>query len=453
MNPLIENYVDTLHRTHMDNARSCYQAVYGPNSANTISPITNLIFELFLFNSLYSVDWDSTFKEDSLTFFDTGRDGPSEPKKQREFIKACKHRIDSSTQFVLADAFSPLAGHLTSDRDWMRVQPDDRITTELGEKFFRDIVWIANTAQERSLFADKVTFKAIDSCTYFVYLVRNNIFHGQKRLGEIYDRDHLKRLSIYDLFIRCVNSMFFKLMGKPDFGSVYAQYPIRLCHSEQSSFEIPVDKVAHLAFSKRALKPLDSYLHWLLSRECLLTSHFDIPRGIMFYPSAGNDLLFPLIVGLPYCDEFHFFDQSLQYVAQRVIQTLRILGVRPQDVDATRSGSKVCLEFELFGFRRRIWLRREDNLSFLNEQTPIRFYFHRGDSNGEGGSDQNWDGSLLQELVARADERGLLVVTDGQPGGLTSACRNRLREVLLPAVHLPNIFYVGTLHKNEADLE
>ena len=54
----------------------------------------------------------------------------------------------------------------------------------------------------------------------------------------------------------------------------------------------------------RMLKPEDSMLHWKLFR-----SNEDVPhlsadrRRAMFYPSAGKDFFFPLLVGLPYCTD------------------------------------------------------------------------------------------------------------------------------------------------------
>lgn len=446
MNYEIENFIDMLHRTHLDNAQTCYQAMHGPRGPSSISPITNLIFELFLLNSLYSVDWQTSCDRDQLVFFDTGRDGPSETKKQRELIRFCRERCKKMDPSILADAFSPLAGHLSGERSWMRVQSDERITMELGERFFRDIEQLATGAIERRLEPTKSTFEFIESCSYFTYLVRNNIFHGQKRLGEIYDRKHVRRLSIYDLFVRCVNSLFFLAMGRKEYGSVYAQHPMQI-HCGDKLFEINVDEVSRLAFGRGQLKVGDAFLHWKLSQIDTFKPSKETPKGVLFYPSAGYDLLFPLIVGLPHCDEFHFFDQSVQYVSQKVIQNLSHFGVRSRDVVETCSDGKRCLEFDLFDVRRRIWLRREDNLNFLKEQTPIRFYFHRGDSSGEGGSAQNWDGVLLQELVARSDDRGILVISDGVPGGLDAEYGRQLNQISLPTFRDSNVYFVGLLSR------
>ncbi|MFN9853467.1 MAG: hypothetical protein ACK57P_16760, partial [Planctomycetota bacterium] len=418
MNYEIQNLIETLHRTHLDNAMTCYQAMHGRRQTTSISPITNLIFELFLYNSLYSVDWRATCDRDQLTMHDTGKDGPSETKKQRELLKFCRERCQRLPPSVLANAFSPLAGHLSGDRDWMRVQSDERITVELGERFFRDIEQLAHRALDGRLEASKTTFEWIENCTYFTYLVRNNIFHGQKRLGEIYDPSHMRRLSIYDLFVRCVNSMFFLVTEKNEYGSVYAQYPIRICCGNENQ-EIPTDVVSKLVYSRNTLRSHDSFLYWRLSQLAAFNPQQATPKGLLFYPSSGYDLLLPLIIGLPYCDEFHFYENGSRYDTRRAAATLMSLGVRSSEITETHDENELALEFNLLGGGRRIVLHMQDNLEFLQSGLPIRFYFHRGDSRGEGGSNQEWDGDLLEELLSRSDDRGMLILTEGEPGGLS----------------------------------
>lgn len=443
----LENYIDMLHRTHLDNAKSCYQAINGPSRAITISPITNLVFELFLFNSLYSVDWTASSEAKSLVYFSTIKRSLREKEKQHLLLEYCQSRSTQSDCVRISKAFSPIAGYLDSDESWKVIESDGRINREMGEKFFQEVRWIAERAAEQKLIADDNTFDKIKSCTDFIYLVRNNIFHGQKKLGEIHDRNHLKRLSIYDLFIRCVNSLFFLVMGESDFGSLYAQYPIRIVTTERSPLEISVDQVSRLTYQAMELKLFDSFLHWQLSKVPDLSPVSGAPKGVLFYPSAGRDLLFPLILGLPHCDEFHFFDRSIRYQRLNFRHLLQPLGVLQHEIDTTTRDDQTVVKFRFADVNRRILLRKQDNMSFLEEQTAPRFYFHRGDSNGEGGSDQNWDGELIQELVSRSDERGLLVVTDGKPFPVYEEYRNQLQAVCLPSSRSTEIFYAGILHK------
>jgi hypothetical protein len=446
MNYDIQNLIETLHRTHLDNAMTCYQAMHGRRQTTSISPITNLIFELFLYNSLYSVDWRATCDRDQLTMHDTGKEGPSETKKQRELLKFCRERCQRLPPSVLSDAFSPLAGHLSGDRDWMRIQSDERITLEMGERFFRDIEQLAYRALDGRLQSSKTTFEWIENCTYFTYLVRNNIFHGQKRLGEFYDPGHMRRLSIYDLFVRCINSLFFLVMGQSEYGSVYAQYPIRVdCGLEK--LELVTEDVSRMVFGKHTLRETDSFLHWRLSQSALFQPLPAAAKGVLFYPSAGLDLLFPIIVGLPHCDEFHFFDNKSRYDFRRASGILSSLGLGTSEISETRIEHGVVLEFTLVGVARRVVLHMQDNMEFLQSRLPVRFYFHRGDSRGEGGCDQEWDGELLGELLSRSDDRGMFVLTDGQPGGVNSRYERLLQKLTVPMSRWEYSYYAGQLRK------
>ena len=58
------------------------------------------------------------------------------------------------------------------------------------------------------------------------YLVRNSIFHGSKPLGKTYDEDQKRRLEVYDLFLKCITSLFFLVAGRKPVASDCVQLPI-----------------------------------------------------------------------------------------------------------------------------------------------------------------------------------------------------------------------------------
>ena len=61
-----------------------------------------------------------------------------------------------------------------------------------------------------------------------MYLVRNNIFHGSKSIGEIYERDQRRRIEVYDIFLKCLVSLFFLAVDKTPVGADYVQLPVRI---------------------------------------------------------------------------------------------------------------------------------------------------------------------------------------------------------------------------------
>lgn len=105
-----------------------------------------------------------------------------------------------------------------------------------------------------------------------------------------------------------------------------------------------------------------------------------------------------------------------------------------------------CLEFEFDSVTRRAWIVHEDNTAFLTKDIPLAFYFHRGDSPGEGGSDQRWDSDLLPQLLAKADrEIGCRILTDGEPGGLLEEIASKCQKVSLPNSHRERDYFFGVI--------
>lgn len=213
-----------------------------------------------------------------------------------------------------------------------------------------------------------------------------------------------------------------------------------------SQIEVPLTKVNRLLMLKM-MKPEDSMLHWKLFR-----SNQDVPnlssndRRALFYPSAGKDFFFPLLVGLPFCTDFFFYEEARhrdgKIVLRRAIREL-VPNVECNELDASENE---CLEFEFDSVARRAWIVHEDNTTFLEKDIPIAFYFHRGDSPGEGGSGQSWDSELLPQLLAKSDpDIGCRILTDGEPGGLLDDVAVKCQRVSLSSSHRGRDYFYGVV--------
>ena len=440
----IDNFIESIFESHLDNAQNLYLVKKtGHNLPRVVSPLTNFVFEYFLFNSLYSVDWPASMSKREIV--DHPRDkvvdsavsgsgaeqdndaGFSEAKQQRAFLKFCRGKLNTLDANGISNAFLPLAGLGDLSDTWTDITPDKRISAWKGEQFFRKIKELGELAKEGEIVANKATFKSIETCCNFVYLVRNNIFHGAKSLGEIYEPKQAKRFAVYDLFVRCLNSLFFLAVGKKTHGSAICPLPI--VHGDGSSaIDLTLQDVFQ-AIADNQLKPEDSFLHWKLFRSDNPSSSCNVGiKRALFYPSAGKDILFPIIVGLPYCTDFYFYEINPR-VAPNLTKVSRILKKSIRKVDLGKSNCD-SYEFEFASITRRIWVVRKDNTDFFEVDVPLAFYFHRGDSQGEGGADQLWDSELLERLVAKSHpETGLHILTDGKPGGLNKDTQSKLTQV------------------------
>lgn len=440
-----QNFVDLIHQSHLDNAQNLYTAKRigrGPVS-RSVSPLTNFVFEYFIFNSLYTVDWVSSVSSGALK--ELPRDGDfSETKQQRAFLNFCKEQLKCSGPEKAIEAFLPLFCLDDLMGSWTTVSADSRISAEDGQKFFGNIAELGELANRGELKPTKDHFKLINNCCYFVYLVRNNIFHGSKSIGEIYDPSQARRIGVYDMFVRCLNSLFFIVCGKKEHGAALTQLPI-LQSVGDAKINLTIQEVFELVIQS-SLKSEDSFLHRKLLHDGLLSPTVaPSSPSALFYPSAGDDVLFPLIVGMPCCTDFFFFNES-PIRLDRIKLGLRKLDIHLNSV-ATETDDSRCYSFSLGAIERRIWLMERDNLDFLYTAIPVSFYFHRGDSTGEGGSNQRWDSELLPSILERApSDVGLRILTDGEPGGLDAGIKSQLEQVCPASSHRRRDYFYGVLH-------
>lgn len=126
-------------------------------------------------------------------------------------------------------------------------------------------------------------------------------------------------------------------------------------------------------------------------------------RASLFYPSAGRDFVTPVLLGLPYCTQFYFFERSpvssckgkppealhsLCYILRKNINGVDIQLDFPRHPWYTKEDDADCLDFKYNGVPRRIHWMHADNTEIFKKNIELQFYFHRGDSQGERGSDQ-----------------------------------------------------------------
>lgn len=459
----VKNFIGSLHHSHIENAKQVFSAKSAGRDPHIVSPFTNFVFEFFLYNSLYSVDWEKTHSENQLTYHlrqSISEDvvcnqNVTETQMQSAIEKFCKQRCKVIDREILTDAFLPISGLDGLSDAWTLITPDSRVSSEEGQHFFRRIAEIGQLLRAGSFKPTNDNFKLICNCRRFVYMVRNNIFHGAKSLGEISDPDQARRIEVYDLFMRCLNSLCFLALGETSHGAELSQLPIILKIGDSSKTFSVAD--VYKLLSSRRLKSEDSMLHWKLFRDQKV--FHPITSGVrrcLFYPSAGTDFLFPILVGLPYCTDFFFYDTGRERHSRcnkQLADVIRLFGQDPCITEtewrAAPCGESHCVAFTYQSIPRRAWIIHKDNLTFFSQDVPLSFYFHRGDST-EGGASQNWDSDLLPQLLSRADkETGCHVLTDAEPGGLLDSIAANCTRIRLSNSHRHRDYYYGCFRSDE----
>lgn len=440
----VENLLSTLHKAHCDNARQAYYAKrYGGRSHSTM-PATSFVFEFFLFNSLYQHDWQTSIEHRDLKSWSVEK--LKELQQQVRFEKFIRSQCQSRPD-IIKRAFSPVAQLEDLDGEWTTIIPDSRINREHGRSFFkklsrmRDLLCANDPPNPTGSF-----FKLIGDCRYFVYLVRNNIFHGSKSIGEIYEREQRRRIEVYDIFLKSLVSLFFLAVDKTPVAADFVQLPIRIRSWNGDVINIGQSDIADLVASG-FMKPEDSRLIPEFISQRSLPLRQSGPRDSLFYPSSGRDYLTPLLLGLPYCSQFFFCDVGRCHGTRSLDEHLcRHLRVRPE---RSNSGDGESVVFHYDGIQRIIRFVSGDNMRFLNSDVDLSFYFHRGDSSGEGGAGQKWDSQLFPDLCSKVADAGICqILTDGEPGGLHKGVANAMQKITIPNSHRRRDYYIGQVTRD-----
>jgi len=306
--------------------------------------------------------------------------------------------------------------------DWTAVKADTRVDENRGRQFF------SNIAKLKSILLKEVSdenyesaFNAIKQCQGFVADVRNNIFHGSKSLGETFEVNQKRRLEVYEAFLRSLMSLFFlAVQGRSDVcvAADVAQVPLALHWPSGSPVRFGPSKLIQLV-AKGFMKQEDSrLLSVLIAKEFYSASEWR-PTGALFYPSAGSDYVTPLLVGFPYCNDFYFYDTQKTCTREKKLKDAAKIAFRGSFEWKLEKEHDGTFSLSLNGENRTIYLVSEDNERFLSRDVALSFYFHRGDSWGEGGSGQQWDSVLIKRLLMMIPEgESCRVLVDGEPGGV-----------------------------------
>jgi hypothetical protein len=108
------------------------------------------------------------------------------------------------------------------------------------------------------------------------------------------------------------------------------------------------------------------------------------------------------------------------------------------------AGDRHYFDFEFNGIPRRLHWVHTDNVAFLQENVELAFYFHRGDSWGEGGSGQQWDSELLPELLKMIPKGSYCVyLTDGVPGGFENQPSSEVFDLHVPFIERGRTYHCG----------
>lgn len=182
---------------------------------------THFIYAFFVFNTLYSIDWEQSFEAGDITKVPKREvidyEGKKHMVEERETTKQQKYldfctKDDRFVQLYKRFFIKMILGKQNNDdihESLSHISPKvikgkAKANKEYIKKF-TDII-------DELVFEGKIDRKRIDKMLDFVYKVRCNVFHGSKTVEDMQEFWQQERLDIYASIVIALNQMVFSYL-------------------------------------------------------------------------------------------------------------------------------------------------------------------------------------------------------------------------------------------------
>ncbi len=213
----MEELLKDLHRLHLVTKDFNHIIEYEHGSWKMFEP-SRFVYSFFAFNTFYNFDWQTTIDTKTLSNFpkiekDGKEQEPSEGTKYKALIDFIfKYATEEDKANFISFVKRPNRRENPTPNNVLincidGITPDNRITESEREAFKKEFKKLIET---ETLLQGKLKNEIIR----FIYLVRNNIFHGTKTTIEMSDKNQRKRLEIYSNILIATNELLFKILNR-----------------------------------------------------------------------------------------------------------------------------------------------------------------------------------------------------------------------------------------------
>ncbi|TJX13002.1 hypothetical protein E9840_11270 [Tissierella creatinini] len=406
---------------------------------------SRFVYAFFAFNSFYSINWEESQNQKELVNWDSN--DMSETKKIREmqkyifsyYVKEGQSKKDKeNAEKELGDKFILIVNNYlgVNIKDRFSILDniilDKRVNESERDKFLRSISKPVNEGY--------LSKKIWDNILYFIYLVRNNVFHGSKTITHMSGSEQIERFKIYTAILLATNELLFEVI-EDNFEWINEDKRKRIVidnnqNSEQQVIKASLDETL---YSKYKIK---------------------VPEGILFYPCCGDDTFEPIKLFIDTVSEYHFVDTRLSIllpilectpgraneetlrpqgfserhiIPSSIIKSLDMRGIEQRKLNNKAIDQLKELDIEIVGriynetrTEKQEWIyapdddqriqvcrHKQNGLVKFMDFDKIAVFFFRGDSIGEGGSGQGWLQVKIFDLIIGKLVDGGFIVSDG----------------------------------------
>lgn len=228
-NAFVEELID-LHRLHLVTKDFKHIIEYEPGSWKMFEP-SKFVYSFFAFNTFYNFDWKESCENYTLLSLekiikDGKEESPSEGYKFKAMIDFIFNHtsLDDKNEFINFIKRPNKRENSTSNKILFEsiegITPDKRIKDSERDTFKKEFISIIESGN--------LQIGKFKSIVRFVYLVRNNIFHGTKTTIEMSDTNQRKRLEIYSNILIATNELLFKSLENILNTKFYQNYKLNL---------------------------------------------------------------------------------------------------------------------------------------------------------------------------------------------------------------------------------
>ncbi|MDB4391781.1 hypothetical protein N9006_00365 [bacterium] len=443
--------IEILYRMHLENSDSIYFAKKPRGPQLSTMPITPFVFEFFLYNSIYQIDWEATYLTNSVTFHPDEIKSSVQKRKLNKFIKT--KSIESPAKVYRA--FHPLTFLPPLTGDWTSITPDARVSQADGTDFFERIEKLKNlildAKEPNEICTSKKLFGPLESALDYLSKVRNNIFHGSKKVAEIYEDKQRRRVEVYETFLKCYTSLFFLLVKDEcqRVASDSSQCGFNSAFAVQPKSQINFSEFIREGTKKGLMRPFDKNLISAFEQEFPPSDRHPTTKSSLVCPQTNpKDLLTALWLALPYCTQFFFFNwPSLNNLVDEFKKSIEKFLADNQKVKLVTVDTQTSvLEFPYQEIDRSVSFSKHDELDSLIGEMELSFYFDRRESERKVA---DWMTKLESKI---SQQRDCLFITVN-PSSLTAipnACPSKKLDLNASGrLQLDRNYIIGTLQFND----
>ena len=201
----ITEYLNSIEISHLF-AKNYNHGVQSMGKWDLFEP-TRFVYAFFAFNMIYAIDWQSTILKNKLVYHKNFNDNTA------------KKQIQQLIQFIYninENGFEIALNKIDTNRELFSIVSSMNFDYNSGRENIRNTGNII--AKDFLLASEKFSNnEPLNKDDHFdllqmSYVVRNNLFHGEKKAHQMKEEGHRKRLFHYANIILATNESFFEVI-------------------------------------------------------------------------------------------------------------------------------------------------------------------------------------------------------------------------------------------------